>query len=138
MVNPTGPKRPELWHNLRRVGCGGGSLSTARRRVPGSGVELEICALSDAPPGSERIRLERALRDLYPESAASPLLVIVAWSAPGRHWLVRIASQRVASAGFVDCTREVADRLGSAGLAAQTGRYPLDSPPDGVPLTRRS
>jgi len=115
-----------------------GTLGSQRRRVVGSAVELEISALSDVPPPTERTRLEHSLRKQYPDSGGAPVLVYAEWSAPGRFWTIRMASQRVASARFVDCTHEVADRLLAAGLATRAERYPLDSPPDGVVPPRRS
>ena len=115
-----------------------GTLETSSRRIPGSDVVFEICALSDPPPTREQSRLERSLQDLYPETQAAPIRLFVAWSAPGAFWTIRMASQRVAAAGFLDRTRELADRLSRAGHLVQASRYPLDSPSEGVRLPPRS
>jgi hypothetical protein len=128
-----------MWHNPVRVGLWkDGILDTPRRRIPGSGVEFEICSLSEAPPATELLRLERSLRHLYPPSPDPPILLCVAWSIPAGFWTIRMAGQRSPTAGFVDRTRELADRLTSAGHVVQAVRYPLDSPPDGTLFPPRS
>jgi hypothetical protein len=113
-------------------------VGTFREKVIGSNVEIEIGSWSDVPPPAEAARLRASLCKLFPESKTPTIVVLLEWSGARGVWKIRAASQRIAEAAFVERSQDVAEALAAAGHDIEVRKNPMDSPPDGIRIPRKS